>query len=126
MNALGSHFLLDLQGVDKPLLDNMELLEETMIKAVKKGGATVVDSRFSKFEPQGVSGVVIIAESHVTCHTWPEIGYAAVDVFTCGSPKVGRAICDEIILALKPVSHFIKSIDRGLHLTSEIPKVVNR
>ncbi len=114
MSSLGLHFLVDLHGVAPSLLNDIEVLNEVLVNAIKTGGATVVDSKFNKFEPQGVSGVVIIAESHVTCHTWPEIEFAAVDVFTCGDPKIGQSVCREIIAALSPVNHNIKQIKRGV------------
>ena len=59
-------------------------VEKALLKAAKDSGATIISSSFHKFEPQGVSGVVVIAESHFTIHAWPEHDYAAVDIFTCG------------------------------------------
>jgi len=66
------------------VLDDLRGIQGAMIEAAERTGATVVDVAFRKFEPYGVSGVVIISESHLAIHTWPEFGYAAIDLFTCG------------------------------------------
>lgn len=85
MNALGRHLLLELKNCDKEVLNNLEYLRETLCNTAREIGATVLNNVFHQFCPQGVSGVVVIAESHLCIHTWPEHGYAAVDVFTCGT-----------------------------------------
>jgi S-adenosylmethionine decarboxylase len=84
MNVLGRHVLAEIYGCDERVLNNRELIEEIMVEAALEAGAEVREVAFHKFSPQGVSGVVVISESHLTIHTWPELGYAAVDVFTCG------------------------------------------
>ncbi|MHC6179873.1 adenosylmethionine decarboxylase [Clostridium sp. JNZ X4-2] len=84
MNELGRHILAEIYGCDAEILDNKEFIERTMVDSALKAGAEVREVAFHKFSPQGVSGVVIISESHLTIHTWPELGYAAVDIFTCG------------------------------------------
>lgn len=84
MNALGRHILAEIYGCDSSILDDRELIEKVMVDAALEVGAEVREVAFHKFSPQGVSGVVVISESHLTIHTWPELGYAAVDVFTCG------------------------------------------
>jgi len=83
------------------------------VAAARAGGAHVVESRFHRFEPQGISGVVILAESHLTLHTWPELGYAAVDVFTCGAPAVAESVSSGVIAALKPSEHEVRRLPRG-------------
>lgn len=85
MNALGIHLLIELWSCNTQKLDNLDYLEKIMSQAAEVAGATVLRTAFQDFSPQGVSGVVVIAESHLTIHTWPELGYAAVDIFTCGS-----------------------------------------
>ena len=81
---LGWHHLVELGGCDVAALDDVHRIEAALRAAAKAAGATVIDARFHKFAPQGVSGVVLIAESHLSVHTWPEHAYAAVDLFTCG------------------------------------------
>ncbi|MGC8544768.1 adenosylmethionine decarboxylase [Athalassotoga sp.] len=84
MKALGRHLLIELYGCDVAMLDDIAGIEEHMRTAARKANSTVVNSTFHRFNPYGVSGVVVIAESHLSIHTWPEYGYAAVDIFTCG------------------------------------------
>ena len=84
MKSLGRHVLVEFYDCDRDKLNNLEFIQETMVKAAESAKATVVDSVFHEFNPHGVSGVVVIAESHLAIHTWPEYGYAAVDLFTCG------------------------------------------
>ena len=84
MKHLGIHLLLEYWDCNREKLDSKEILETIMVKAAEVSGATVLQSVFQDFNPQGVSGVVVIAESHLTIHSWPELGYAAIDIFTCG------------------------------------------
>jgi len=85
MKALGIHLLIELWSCNRQKIDNLDYLETIFSRAAEVAGATVLKTAFQDFNPQGVSGVVVIAESHLTVHTWPEYGYAAVDVFTCGT-----------------------------------------
>lgn len=82
---LGKHWLLECYACSAELLEKAEAIEEIMLEAVKISGATLVDARFHQFSPFGVSGFIVIAESHFSIHTWPEKGYAAIDIFTCGA-----------------------------------------
>ncbi len=84
MYALGKHLLLELKNCNKELLDDLDFLKACLNDAAVQSGATVVGESFYHFPPHGVSGILNIAESHISIHTWPEYGYAAVDVFTCG------------------------------------------
>ena len=79
----------------------------------RRGGATVVEERFHRFAPQGVSGVVVLAESHVAVHTWPENGFAALDVFTCGEPEMAERIADHLVTALEPGREERQRVERG-------------
>ena len=83
-HRLGRQLLIDLFECPAALLDNEEFIAATMVSAARESGASVVNSTFHRFLPCGVSGVVAIRESHLAIHTWPEYGYAAIDVFTCG------------------------------------------
>lgn len=84
MEHLGRHLLSEFYNCDAELLDDVAQIEQYMIDAAKVAGSTVVQSVFHRFNPWGVSGVVVIAESHLAIHTWPEYGYASVDFYTCG------------------------------------------
>ncbi len=91
--SLGSHLLVELYGCDGRLLETEEYVGDTMRMAAEQSKATVVEQSFHEFKPYGVSGAVIIQESHYTIHTWPEHKYAAVDLFYCGGTVlVHRAV----------------------------------
>ena len=84
MKSLGKHLLVEFYGCNKKKLNDLKFIEEAMTEAAKESKSTIVQVVFHKFSPHGVSGVVVVAESHLAIHTWPEHGYAAVDLFTCG------------------------------------------
>ncbi|KPK45657.1 MAG: S-adenosylmethionine decarboxylase [Nitrospira bacterium SM23_35] len=84
MYALGTHLLVELRECNPEILKSLEKVRSIMVSAAKDAKATIVDVSFHEFNPFGISGVVVIAESHLTIHTWPEYDYAAVDIFTCG------------------------------------------
>ncbi|MBN2332366.1 MAG: S-adenosylmethionine decarboxylase proenzyme [Deltaproteobacteria bacterium] len=96
MKALGRHLLVEFFDCDPKRLDDTAQVEKWMEEAARRAGATIVQSVFHRFQPHGVSGVVVIAESHLAIHTWPEYGYAAVDLFTCGA-TVDPWIAHEIL-----------------------------
>ncbi|MDA8193328.1 MAG: adenosylmethionine decarboxylase [Thermaerobacter sp.] len=97
MNALGRHILAEIHGCDAAILNNRTAVEQVLVEAALKAGAEVREVAFHKFSPQGVSGVVVISESHLAVHTWPEYGYAAVDVFTCGDSVNPWDACNYIV-----------------------------
>ncbi len=84
MHALGTHLLVELKDCNHEILKDLHTVREAMVSAAKQAKATIVDVSFHEFSPFGISGMVVIAESHLSIHTWPEYGYAAVDIFTCG------------------------------------------
>ena len=84
MKSLGRHILVEFHGCSSDVLNDVPCIESSMVNAAKESGATIISSVFHHFSPFGVSGVVVIQESHLAIHTWPEYGYAAVDLFTCG------------------------------------------
>lgn len=84
MYALGKHLLVELRDCSSEALKSLDEVQDAMVSAAKQAEATIVNVSFHEFNPFGISGMVIIAESHLSIHTWPEYGYAAVDIFTCG------------------------------------------
>jgi S-adenosylmethionine decarboxylase len=111
---LGNHLLIEYYDCDSEVLKNTPLIEEYMIEAAKMAQATIVESVFHTFSPWGVSGVVVIEESHLTIHTWPEYKYAAVDLFTCGNtinPWVAFKFLEE---KLKAERADLAEISRGM------------
>lgn len=113
-SPLGIHLLAELYGCPQNKLNDPDWLDRKLVAAANEAGATVVNSSFHHFSPQGVSGVVIIAESHITIHTWPEIGYAALDVFTCGRPELTNCITEKIVAQLKAESVEYNQVERGI------------
>ncbi len=84
MASLGRHIIVEYYDCTPEILNDVTLIQESMEGAAEKAGATIINSTFHHFSPYGVSGVVVIEESHLAIHTWPEYGYASVDLFTCG------------------------------------------
>src|SRR5688572_4872838 len=91
MNSLGEHMLLEYYGCDAEKLARSDEVKQIVVDAVREAQGTVVTNIFHTFSPHGVSGVVVIAESHVTIHTWPEHNCAAVDIFSC-SPRLNKIL----------------------------------
>lgn len=114
MNTLGRHILAEIYGCDSEVLNNKEYIEKVMVNSALKAGAEVREVAFHKFNPQGVSGVVIISESHLTIHTWPELEYAAVDVFTCGDKINPWDACNYMTEFLKAKNMTATEVKRGI------------
>jgi S-adenosylmethionine decarboxylase proenzyme len=117
LNALGRQLLVELYDCDKEALNNLDFLRDAMINAAIDSGAEVLGDSFHHFSPHGVSGVVIIAESHLSIHTWPEYGYAAVDVFTCGITVEPEKAAKALVEKIRPGNHSLTEISRGVLVT---------
>ena len=113
MEAFGTHLLLELEGCDPKLLDDLDFIRDSMVAAATETGATIVGQTFHKFSPSGVTGVVAIAESHLCIHTWPEHSYAAADIFTCGPEFDPTKAADLIIAKLGCQNPTIRQVQRG-------------
>lgn len=113
MNALGTHLLVELRDCDRKALDNLPFIRETFLHAAEEVGAHVLGYKFHRFSPQGVTGIVAIAESHLSIHTWPEFGYAAVDIFTCGKSFEPNKAAALIIQALQCKDPEVTEVLRG-------------
>ena len=111
--ALGTHILLELNDCPQSLLLEQATLETALVDAANAAGATVVKPVFHQFSPHGLSGVVVIAESHIAVHTWPEHRYAAIDIFTCGDPVIASRIQTEIQHRFAPARAAAQTIARG-------------
>jgi S-adenosylmethionine decarboxylase proenzyme len=119
MKALGRQILVEFYDSDRLVIDDVEAIEQILLDATLASGATVVSHNFHKFSPHGVSGVVVIAESHVTIHTWPEYGYAAVDIFTCGETIDPWAIQEFLHNAFRSRNVSSMEMKRGLFKVPE-------
>ena len=114
MNALGKHLLLELKDCEKEALNDISFLRSAMLSAASECGATILGESFHQFSPQGVSGIVIIAESHLFIHTWPEYGYAAADIFTCGNSVQPEKAAQVLVRKLDSKNHSMVEMRRGI------------
>lgn len=111
---LGTQLLAEIWECDSRALDDVDGLREIMVKATEATGATILNVMFHEFEPQGVSGVVVISESHLTIHTWPEMAYAAVDIFTCGEMVHPWEALEYLVKSLNAEEMHVIEIKRGV------------
>jgi S-adenosylmethionine decarboxylase len=126
MDYLGNHLLVELYECDSDKLNDLKKVERVLGEAVRISGATALKASFHQFEPQGVSGVIIIAESHFTIHTWPEYGYAALDIFTCGESIDSLKALDYIEKELDVKTLSVTEMKRGnIHFPLKISKKVS-
>ncbi|MCM8772006.1 MAG: adenosylmethionine decarboxylase [Candidatus Omnitrophica bacterium] len=112
----GTHIILDLyECSNRSLLDSPEKIEEILKESVKEANATLIDIKLHKFSPVGVSGFALISESHISIHTWPEAGYAGVDIYTCGTKTLPDKAADLLIKKFKSQKPSIIKIERGAY-----------
>lgn len=116
MASVGMHCLLEIYGCPESILDDAAFIQKTLHDAATSSGATWLGEVAHKFEPNGVTALGLLAESHISIHTWPEIGYAAVDVFTCGDHAMPENACRYLIEHLKAERHTLARIPRATRL----------
>jgi S-adenosylmethionine decarboxylase len=109
----GQHVLAELEGVDPELLDDEQFLRETLHNALSLSRATVCQMIAKRFEPQGVTVLALLSESHASLHTYPEDGSIFIDVFTCGHTAQPERAVELLAEALKPASKTVRTIHRG-------------
>jgi len=112
--AIGHHYIVEASGCDPKIIGSVEKVQQILVKAAKVAGAQVCSISINKFPPLGVSGVVVISESHISTHTWPEYGYAALDLYSCGNdidPEKGVIYAVE---AFGASTYHITEITRGI------------
>ncbi len=125
MKHLGRHVLAEICGCDFDILNDINKVEEIMVNAALEAGAEVRECVFHKFSPQGVSGVVVISESHLAIHTWPELGYAAVDVFTCGEKVNPWDACNYLTDRFSAKNMTAKEMKRGIMPEAYLKEAAN-
>lgn len=109
---LGVHVLIELYGCSE-IMSDCDRLQEGFLAVANASGATVVNTNFHQFSPHGISGVVVIQESHLTIHTWPEYEFAAIDIFTCSSKMSIDIAVNGLVALLEASSHEVKYLSRG-------------
>ena len=107
------HLLLELYGCDYEKLNDESFLRCTLNRAAKLANASVLNLISNKFEPQGVTAIALLAESHLSIHTWPESHYAAIDIFTCGQNMNPDIASKYLIKALMAQEHMLRVINRN-------------
>ena len=107
------HLLLELYRCDRAKLNDESFLRCILNRAAKLANATVLNLISNKFEPQGVTAIALLAESHISIHTWPESNYSAVDIFTCGKNMMPELASQYLIEALKAEEHSLRVIERN-------------
>lgn len=122
MKELGRHFVFELFGCDPKALDDIRGIEKAMERGAIESGMTILGRIFHHFSPHGVTGIIVVAESHISIHTWPELKYAALDVFTCGKNTDPMKVFSRISELLKPTSNSVVEMKRGVLHVGEIEK----
>ncbi len=110
---LGIHYLAEFFDCDRSKINEAAYLEQVMIDATKLSGATIIQPLFHQFSPQGVSGVIVIAESHFAIHTWPEHGYTAIDLFSCSNFNY-KAALNHIRITIGAKHYSLAQVRRGM------------
>ena len=123
MNTLGLHLLIELGQCDPEILDNTGELRKILYRVSRESKMTPLKDSFHKFVPQGVSGVVLLAESHVSIHTWPELGYAAVDFFTCNTSTDMNSVVEAFVRTFNPGSYKSTILERGINTLSPLTSI---
>ena len=111
--TFGDHYLVDLHGCDAELIARVEPTEKALLDAAERCGSTIIEHHFHQFTPQGASGVILIAESHISVHTWPENGFVAVDIFTSGTRMQPEIAIEILETAFKAERVDVVCISRG-------------
>jgi S-adenosylmethionine decarboxylase len=112
-STYGRHITVDAWGVDYTVLDDIHFLQQTMIEAAEKCGATVLSVINKKFDPSGCTILILLSESHLSIHTYPEKEFAAIDCYTCGEKVDPKIAIDDLIDILKPKKMYSKTLIRG-------------
>ncbi|GIO66124.1 adenosylmethionine decarboxylase [Paenibacillus sp. FSL M7-1455] len=122
-STFGRHVAVDTWGVDFDMLNDAEFLQAQLVEAAETCGATVMSVQSKQFEPQGATVLVLLSESHLSIHTYPERGFAAIDCYTCGETVDPQLAIDYLVSVLKPEKTYAKKLVRGLgELKVETPE----
>jgi S-adenosylmethionine decarboxylase len=118
--AIGHHYIVEASGCDPEIIKSVDKVQQILVKAAEIAEAQVWSISVNRFPPQGVSGVIVISESHISTHTWPEYGYAALDFYTCGSSgDPEKAVFYAVEAFGASISH-ITEITRGIEEVDRI------
>ena len=113
-SPIGHHFIVEASGCNADVISDVGEVEKILVAAAERTGAKIWTSSFHKFNPHGVSGVVVISESHLSIHTWPEFGYAALDIYTCGDHVRPETGIEYAVESFGAASSHITELTRGI------------
>ena len=113
MSPRGRHFIVEASGC-KEIIGEVDRMQEVLVEAARRAKEQVWAVSFYRFPPNGVSGVVVISESHLSVHTWPEFGYMALDIYTCGEESLPEVAVDYVVEQVGAVYSHVTEITRGL------------
>jgi S-adenosylmethionine decarboxylase len=119
--TIGSHWILEMYDCPPEVIDDLEHVRTALREAAKAASSTLLHEAAHAFAPQGVTALGLLAESHISVHTWPELGYAAADVFTCGEQATPRAACEHLAAVLRAGRFELRHIERGAAAPAERP-----
>lgn len=121
MPSIGTHIVLEMYDCPPEVIDDLTRVRQAVREAAAAARSTLLHEAAHSFEPQGVTALGLLAESHISVHTWPELGYAAADVFTCGDEARPRAACEHLARALEAGRHEIRELARGPEAPVPLP-----
>lgn len=114
MDTIGHHYIAEASGCTSGVIGKIEAVERILVRAAEIAGVHVWSTSFHRFNPSGVSGVIVISESHMSVHTWPEVGYAALDIFTCGDSAKPQKALEWALKEFGATNVHITEVTRGL------------
>ncbi|HLY23351.1 MAG TPA: adenosylmethionine decarboxylase [bacterium] len=114
MDTVGHHYIVEGSGCNRDVISRVEQVEQVLVRAAEVADVQIWAISFHRFRPMGVSGVVVISESHLSVHTWPEVGYVALDIFTCGDRAKPEAAVQHALKAFGATNMHITEVTRGL------------
>jgi S-adenosylmethionine decarboxylase len=119
-DPIGHHYIVEASGCDPKIISRVSEVQKILVKAAEVSGAQVWAVSFNQFPPHGVSGTVVISESHISIHTWPEYGYAALDIYTCGTQVEPEEAIEYAVRSFGAAQSHITEITRGIEEGDEV------
>lgn len=119
-STFGRLFVADAWGIDFDLVNDARFLKQVMVEALRDNGATILSIQEHQFYPQGVTVLILLSESHLSIHTYPEQGFAGIDCYTCGATINPQYVIEQILSMLKPKQIYTKMLSRGIGLIRPI------
>ncbi|MEM0139283.1 MAG: adenosylmethionine decarboxylase [Ferroplasma sp.] len=118
--AVGVHIIADLYGIDGDLISSADSIAPIIENAIKAGNLTEISSQYYQFRPMGASGIALLAESHLSFHTWPEHGLVTLDIYTCGDHSNADRAFNYLMNVLHPISVEYRKIERGTKIEEDV------